>query len=135
MFQVSSYSHDGLVRLILKVHVPESIELGAHLFELFLSRANLNPVINSFSPPDRTQLITNLEPGIDGVGGQARLLRAYLPLGEELEAELVSVAKVDGRSHYLLLGFFVTAQEVVKSDALIGDTVNCWYYQCTRRVQ
>lgn len=72
-----------------------------------------------------TRLRTNLEPSIDGVGGQTCLLRTYLPFGEELEAELVCVVKVDGRSHHLLPGRLVTAQEVVNSDTLIGDTVDC----------
>lgn len=46
--QGSPDSHDGLVRLVLEVPVPESIELGAHLFEFFFSGANLSHGIDCF---------------------------------------------------------------------------------------
>ncbi len=34
-------SHDGLVRLVLEVLVPQLVELGPHLLELFHGRADL----------------------------------------------------------------------------------------------
>lgn len=77
--------------------------------------------------PNRTRLITNLEPSINAVGGQACLLGTYLPFGKELDAKLVrAVVKLDGCSHYLLLCVLVTTQEVIESGTLIGDTVDCW---------
>ena len=57
--------HDGLVRLVLEVAVPERVELGAHLLELRLGGADL-------------------EPGVDRVRGEARFLGARLPFRKEL---------------------------------------------------
>ena len=54
-----------LVWLVLEVSVPELVELRSHLLKLLLGR-------------------TNLEAGVDRVGGEASLLRADLPLLEEL---------------------------------------------------
>ena len=75
--------HDGLVGLVLEVAVPERVELGAHLRELRLGGADL-------------------EAGVDRVRGEARLLGARLPLGEEL-----------------LLRVLVAAQEVIECLRLI----------------
>ena len=80
--------HDGLVGLVLEILVPERVELGAHLLELLLGRADL-------------------EPSVDSVRGEACLLRARLPLCEEL-----------------LLGVLVSAEEVVERHSVVGDAVD-----------
>ena len=108
------------------------------LFLKYLSHRALNSGPISFSSssvgricipeliccPNRTQWITDLEPSINGVGGQARLLGTYFPFGEKLQVDSVCIVKVASCSPYLLLRFLVAAQEVIESSALIGDTVD-----------
>jgi len=43
------YIHDGLIGLVLEVRIPEGIELGPHLFQLVLGRANLREIAQPIS--------------------------------------------------------------------------------------
>ena len=79
--------------------------------------------------------MTDLEPSVDSVGRQACPLGTDLPFGEDLEVESVCVAEVDGSSPYLLSCFLVTAQEVVDSGTLIGDTEDCRDHQYAQQAQ
>ncbi len=66
--------HDGFVRLVLEVPVPEFVKFRSHLLELFRCR------------PD-------LKAGVDKVRGQSGLLRASLPFCEKFLLNLLDTTK------------------------------------------
>lgn len=70
------------------------------------------------------QIVTDLEPSINSVRGQACFLRTNLPFGEELEAESIWIIEADKCSSCLFLYFLVTAQEVIEGGTFIRDAVN-----------
>ena len=55
--------------------------------------------------PNRTQLMTDLEPSVDSVGRQACPLGTDFPFGKDLEVESVCVVGVDGSSALLRFVF------------------------------